>query len=340
MFNEKIAEALEKYDFDVDQQARLEKEMGREYHVITASKRLGAIAEDFTTHFADRWESGKAMVVCIDKITAVRMHQLIQEWQARIDEAEEALEEAGDEQEKVWRTRRVEWLRETMMAVVISEEQGEVGRFREWDLDIIPHWTLIKKGVRDPGREAAGPGHGVQGPFRIAIICAMWLTGFDAPSLSTLYLDKPLKAHTLMQAIARANRVYEGKHNGLIVDYRGILKNLRKALADFAVGPPAGGEIIHPVHSEEELLAALAEAVQLVKDFLAEHPGRLHLVGVRRRTGRNPPGRGRHRHGRRRARRAGRQLAHTGRFACLQPVAGGKSGGDCQGSGQGDRFAG
>ena len=71
-------------------------------------------------------------------------------------------------------------------------------------------------------------------PFRIAIVCAMWLTGFDVPCLTTLYLDKPLKAHTLMQAIARANRVNEGKNNGLIVDYCGILKHLRKALATFA----------------------------------------------------------------------------------------------------------
>ena len=77
-------------------------------------------------------------------------------------------------------------------------------------------------------------------PFRIAIVCAMWLTGFDVPSLSTLYLDKPLKAHTLMQAIARANRVNEGKNNGLIVDYCGILTHLRKALVTFAGTRPDG----------------------------------------------------------------------------------------------------
>ncbi|MDZ7811317.1 MAG: hypothetical protein U5L11_16360 [Arhodomonas sp.] len=71
-------------------------------------------------------------------------------------------------------------------------------------------------------------------PFRIVFVCAMWLTGFDVPSLSNLYLDKPLRAHTLMQAIARANRVDEGKNNGLIVDYCGILRNLRRALATFA----------------------------------------------------------------------------------------------------------
>ena len=105
-------------------------------------------------------------------------------------------------------------------------------------------------------------------PFRIAIVCAMWLTGFDVPSLSTLYLDKPLKAHTLMQAIARANRVNEGKNNGLIVDYCGILKHLRKALATFA-GTGAGGPgETDPAKPDEELLAGLVETIGLVRAFL------------------------------------------------------------------------
>jgi type I restriction enzyme R subunit len=113
-------------------------------------------------------------------------------------------------------------------------------------------------------------------PFRIVIVCAMWLTGFDVPSLSTLYLDKPLQAHTLMQAIARANRVKEGKNNGLIVDYCGILKNLRKALATFAGhtggnGPMGGGEeepTVDPLNPEEALLAEVAEAIQIVREGL------------------------------------------------------------------------
>ena len=78
-------------------------------------------------------------------------------------------------------------------------------------------------------------------PFRVAIVCAMWLTGFDVECLSTLYIDKPMKAHTLMQAIARANRVYPGKDFGLIVDYNGMLKSLRAALAQYALGDEGGG---------------------------------------------------------------------------------------------------
>lgn len=116
-------------------------------------------------------------------------------------------------------------------------------------------------------------------PFRVAIVCAMWLTGFDVPSLSTLYLDKPLKAHTLMQAIARANRVNEGKNNGMIVDYCGILKNLRKALATFAGtgddGRGGDGGETEPAKPDEELLADLREAIAFVRSFLAERSASL-----------------------------------------------------------------
>src|SRR3970040_1287644 len=162
-------------------------------------------------------------------------------------------------------------MRETITAVIVSEEQGEVDKFRKWGFDITLHRRLIKNGFELPDGTRIDvdsafkkEGH----PFRIAIVCAMWLTGFDVPSLANLYLDKPLKAHTLMQAIARANRVNKDKNNGLIVDYCGILKNLRKALATFA-GHQGNGLIdgakpepeIDPVKPEEELLADLDESV-------------------------------------------------------------------------------
>jgi type I restriction enzyme R subunit len=120
-------------------------------------------------------------------------------------------------------------------------------------------------------------------PFRIAIVCAMWLTGFDVPSLATLYLDKPLKAHTLMQAIARANRVNEGKNNGLIVDYCGILKNLRIALATFAGHKGDNGGITQPgvdpvKPADEELLGSLEEAIAMVRGLLETHNFRLEYV--------------------------------------------------------------
>src|SRR5512145_1318210 len=181
------------------------------------------------------------------------------------------------------------------MDVVISEEQREVDKFNKWDLDIQPHRRLIKEGMDIPDSMKNIPSlankqrmalddafkEGLH-PFRIAIVCAMWLTGFDVPSLSTLYLDKPLKAHTLMQAIARANRVNEGKNNGMVVDYCGILKHLRKALATFAGTADGGrggeGGETDPAKPEEELLEDLKEAIDFVRTFLTEHKASLDAI--------------------------------------------------------------
>jgi type I restriction enzyme R subunit len=287
--NKRIADKLEELETeDIDVQQHLEKELKRDYHIITADKRLDQIAQDLVRHYSTAWESGKAMLVCIDKITCVRMYNLIAKyWEERLRKLKTDLSKAGDEQEEVYRRRQIDWMRETRMAVVISEEQGEVDKFRKWGLDIVPHRKLIKDGMDLPAAMRTKPQFRSmqrmdldeafkqeEHPFRIAIVCAMWLTGFDVPSLSTLYLDKPLKAHTLMQAIARANRVNEGKNNGLIVDYCGILKNLRQALATFAGqadGSHGGRDVeLDPTKPAEELLAELEEAIVLVRAFLSE----------------------------------------------------------------------
>ena len=277
--NVKIAEKLEQLEIeDIDVAQRLEAELKREYHILTAEKRLRQLAEDFVQHYSASWESGKAMIVCIDKVTCVRLHNLILPlWQKRIEELEKEIPKIGDEQEVQFRRRQIQWMRETVTAVVVSEEQGEVKKFERWSLDIKPHRKLLKDGFElvDGKRIALDTAFKRdEHPFRIAIVCAMWLTGFDVPSLANLYLDKPLKAHTLMQAIARANRVHEGKENGLIIDYCGILKNLRKALATFAGTSDAGhgggpGEE-DPARPEEELLAGLEEAIAMVRSFLTD----------------------------------------------------------------------
>ncbi|KLK89005.1 DEAD/DEAH box helicase [Methanoculleus sediminis] len=280
--NERIAGVLEELETnDIDVEQRLERELKRDYHIITAERRLDQVARDFVKHYSTAWETGKAMLVCIDKVTCVRMHGLISTyWKKRIADLETEIARTADEQEEIYLRRQIEWMRETRMAVVISEEQGEVDTFRRWNLDITPHRRLIKDGIDLPEFMRKQPQFRNmqrmslddafkegEHPFRIAIVCAMWLTGFDVPSLSTLYLDKPLKAHTLMQAIARANRVNEGKNNGLIVDYCGILKSLRKALATFA-GTGEGREI-EPARPDGELLADLTGAIGLIRTFLA-----------------------------------------------------------------------
>ncbi|MFM7575338.1 MAG: UvrB domain 3-containing protein, partial [Microcystaceae cyanobacterium] len=190
---------------------------------------------------ATEGSNGKAMFICLDKLTCVKMHQKITHyWQQEIERQKQARRFLNDQQAAIEADRKIRWLEETLMAVVVSAERGEVQKFKDWGLDINPHRALINNGFEtEDGRRVSlekaykDSNH----PFRVAIVCAMWLTGFDVPSLSVLYLDKPLKAHTLMQAIARANRVHEGKNNGLIVDYCGILSHLRQALATFSGTP-------------------------------------------------------------------------------------------------------
>ena len=296
--NERIAEKLEALETDdVDVEQRLEQELKRDYHVVTAGKRLDQIARDFVRHYSTAWETGKAMLVCIDKLTCVRMHKLIEfYWNERIKELEAETSRATDEQESIYLKRQINWMRETRLAVVVSEEQGEVEKFRKWDLDVTPHRKLIKAGMDLPESMRSKPRFRnmqqmeldeafkeEEHPFRIAIVCAMWLTGFDVPSLSTLYLDKPLKAHTLMQAIARANRVNEGKNNGLIVDYCGVLKHLRRALATFAGTQPGRVHETDPAKPYEELLVDLAEAIAFVRAFLEDREA--SLDDVIRKTG-------------------------------------------------------
>jgi len=217
------------------------------------------------------------------------MYELIDSyWQDKIKEVEKELSQTTDEQETIYLKRKIQWMRETLMAVVVSEEQGEVDKFRQWGIDIQPHRAIIKNGFETSDGKRIDVDEAFKKsdhPFRIVIVCAMWLTGFNVPSLANLYLDKPLKAHTLMQAIARANRVHEGKNNGLVVDYGGILKNLRKALATF--GGHAGDQVIDgtepqpevdPVKPEEELLGDLEEARCLVQGFLEGQGFRLEAI--------------------------------------------------------------
>ena len=294
--NEKIAEKLAAFEAeDVDVAEKLESELKRDYHVITAAKRLDQIARDFVRHYSASWENGKAMFVCIDKITCVKMYDLISKyWDEETKALEAKLYATEDEQEEQFLRRQVTWMKETVKAVIVSEEQNEDEKFAKWGLDILPHRRVMKEGMSLPesfkskleyvGRDRMDVDEAFKAeehPFRIAIVCAMWLTGFDVPSLGTLYLDKPLKAHTLMQAIARANRVNEGKNNGLIVDYCGILKNLRQALATFAGGTGGagteGGET-DPVKPEEDLLAELDEAIRLVREWLEAHGASLAAI--------------------------------------------------------------
>ena len=283
--NDRIAAKVEEAELDPDQEALLDKLLGQDYEVITADERLDKIAADFLEHCATRWQSGKSMLVCIDKITCARMLQLIvPRWQAKAaavrksaDAKRAQAEMAGDEtaraalaEEAAELAAQAAWLDETIVEIIISEAQNEVKDFAKWGFDIIPHRARMKQGFEtadgervDVERAFKSPEH----PFRVAIVCAMWLTGFDVECLSTLYIDKPMKAHSLMQAIARANRVWPGKDFGLIVDYNGMLNSLREALAQYALGDDGadGEEIVAPI---EERVQALIEAIEATEAHL------------------------------------------------------------------------
>ncbi len=269
--NDRIASAIEEADLDPDQAAHLERLLGKDYEVITADDRLDKIARDFVDYSTKRWESGKAMLVCVDKLTCARMYQhILPLWQAKVASLRAAVPAEPDAERREQLEAQAKWIEETILQIIISEAQNEVADFKKWNFDIIPHRERIKQGFETPdGKridvESAfkSPEH----PFRIAIVCAMWLTGFDVESLSTLYIDKPMKAHTLMQAIARANRVYPGKDFGLIVDYNGMLKSLRAALAQYALGDDGAGDqdIVAPL---ETRVAALLEAIEETEGLL------------------------------------------------------------------------
>ena len=268
---EQILDAIENADLDVDQQDKLEAEFAKEIHLLTAEPRLKSIARDFVNHYSDLWTSGKAMFVCLNKVTCVRMYNYVQEyWKEEIKKLKAKIK-TGTQQEAQELERRLKWMKETEMAVVISQEQNEIQTFKKWDLDIKYHRVKMEK------RELDKEFKDSKNPLRVVFVCAMWLTGFDVKCLSCLYLDKPLKAHTLMQTIARANRVSEGKSNGLIIDYIGIVKALRKALADYTANVGGNGGT-DPTVDKDELIARIIETIEKAKAFLSENDFNLQML--------------------------------------------------------------
>ena len=267
----RILDAIENADLDVDQQDKLESEFAKEIHLLTAEPRLRSIAKDFAGHYSDLWTSGKAMFVCLNKVTCVRMYNFVQEyWQAEIQNLKAKIKSAT-QQEAQELERKLRWMQETEMAVVISQEQNEIQTFRKWGLDIKTHREKMEN--RELDKEFKDSGN----PLRVVFVCAMWLTGFDVKCLSCLYLDKPLKAHTLMQTIARANRVAEGKSNGLIIDYIGIVNALRKALADYTANAGGLGGA-DPTVDKEKLIARIGDTVAKTETFLSERKIDLGLL--------------------------------------------------------------
>jgi type I restriction enzyme R subunit len=233
--NDDIYELIENADLSDEAEKKLERELGRQYHLITRDERLDTVAQDIVQHFLGRGFQGKAMVVSIDKATALRMYDKVRKYWPKDDK--------------------------TDMAVVVSPGQNEIEQMAQLGIDIVPHRKRVNDEKLD--EKFKDPND----PLRLVFVCAMWLTGFDAPNCSTVYLDKPMRNHTLMQTIARANRVYPGKHSGLIVDYANVFASLEKALAIYGQG--GGGEM--PVRDKKALADELRYAVNDANVYCLEH---------------------------------------------------------------------
>lgn len=224
--NDDIYELIENADLSEEAEKKLERELGRQYHLITRDDRLDTVAQDIVKHFLGRGFQGKAMVVSIDKATALRTY---------------------DKVRKFWPKDN----NKTDMAVVVSPGQNEIEQMAKFGIDIVPHRKRMNEEKLDEKFKDTND------PLRLVFVCAMWLTGFDAPSCSTVYLDKPMRNHTLMQTIARANRVFPGKHSGLIVDYANVFASLEKALAIYGMGTNG----VMPVRDKKALADELRCAV-------------------------------------------------------------------------------
>lgn len=223
---ENFEEILDTAHIDKRAEEKLEREFAREYHLITREDRLNKIAKDVIEHFNNRGVDYKAMVICIDRKTAVKMYEKMKKQPGCPD-----------------------------IAVVMSSSQNEPENFK-------PHRIRMKN--EDLERKFKD----LDDPLKVVIVCDMWLTGFDVECLSTIYLDKPMRNHTLMQAIARANRVFGDKENGLIVDYIGIFRDLKRALAIYGTVSAAVGEM--PIKPKSELIEHLKTLMAEMYDFCTE----------------------------------------------------------------------
>jgi type I restriction enzyme R subunit len=215
------------------EQERLKRKWSRVEALVGAEKRLALVADDLVKHFEARVSAldGKAMIVCMSRRICVAMYQAIiklrPQWHSDDDE-------------------------NGAIKVVMT---GAASDPADWQFHIgkrpKARRELIAKRAKDP-----------HDPLRLVIVRDMWLTGFDAPCMHTMYVDKPMQGHGLMQAITRVNRVFRDKPAGLVVDYIGIAQNLKNALGQYSKSDQEQTGI-----DEEEAVAVLLEKYEIVRDI-------------------------------------------------------------------------
>ena len=216
---------------DIREQEKLKAKWATVEKLVGSEKRLALVAQDLVAHFEDRLAAldGKAMVVCMSRRICVALY---------------------DELVKL----RPHWHR-------ADDNAGAVKIVMTGAASDLPEWQqhIGNKARRDLLAKRA---RAAKDPLRLVIVCDMWLTGFDAPCMHTMYVDKPMHGHGLMQAIARVNRVFRDKPAGLIVDYIGIAQNLKSALAQYSARDQETTGV-----DEAEAVAVLLEKYEVVRDM-------------------------------------------------------------------------
>lgn len=270
-----VVDIIEDENLNDDETQLLENASSRILEVIKRENRLDKIAQDIVHHFPRRGFLGKGMVVSVDKYTAVRMYDKVQHyWAVEKTSIIQERNAAATQEERDRLTAILSYMNRVEMAVIISEEADEVEKFQKQDLNITLHRQKMNE-ISPEGKDIEDRFKDPNDPLQLVFVCAMWLTGFDVPNLSTLYLDKPMKGHTLMQAIARANRVYPGKTCGIVVDYVNVFKYMQKALSEYATGND-GTEF--PAKDIDQLIGYIDATVDEA-DLLLQELG-IHLSAI------------------------------------------------------------
>jgi len=285
--SDEFYELLEDEQLTEAQQEKLEKRFAKELEVIKRDDRLDKIAHDIVYHFPRRGYLGKAMMISVDKFTAVKMYEKVQrEWKAELKRLRKLIKETANDIERARFKKIIEYMKSVEMAVVISDPSADKKKFTDAELNIEPHIQRMEQ-LDEHGHDIETNFKDPEHPLQLVFVCAMWLTGFDAPTVSTLYLDKPMKDHSLMQTIARANRVssytirgYNSemieKRNGDIVDYYNVFRNMKKALKDYALGDEGDDE--KPVKEKKALFTLLDDAIAQTLVFCKERDIDLHAI--------------------------------------------------------------
>ncbi len=260
-----VVDIIEEENLNEDETRLLENSASRILEVIKREDRIDKIAQDIAHHFPRRGFLGKGMVVSVDKYTAVKMYDKVQHyWAIEKQKIMQERNTAATKEKRDELTRILNYMNRVEMAVIVSEEADEDQKFQKQGLDITIHRQKMNT-ITPEGDDIEDRFKDPEDPLQLVFVCAMWLTGFDVENLSTLYLDKPMKGHTLMQAIARANRVYQGKPCGIIVDYVNVFKYMQKALTEYAAG--ADGKDF-PAKDIDQLLKLIDQAVAEADEFL------------------------------------------------------------------------